>query len=229
MSSGARILVIDDEKSIRRFLEISLESQGYIVFLAKTGSDGIHLFEGQHPDVVILDLGLPDLPGQEVLRQLRQKSDVPVIILTVNNTDKEKETLLDLGADDYLTKPFSMTELMARVRVALRHGAHLKDSSIYQNGPLTVDFQTRDVTINSISVKLTPTEFDLLKTLIKYAGRILTQTQLLREVWGPYAQQQSHYVRIYVGQLRRKLEKNTGITGLITTEQGIGYRLSVYE
>jgi two-component system KDP operon response regulator KdpE len=197
--------------------------------MARTGSEGINLFEGHHPDVVILDLGLPDQSGHDVLKQLRLVSDVPVIILTVNNTDKEKEALLDLGADDYLTKPFSLTELMARVRVALRHGAHLKDSSVYHNGPLTVDFQTRDVTINSVNVKLTPTEFDLLKTLIKYAGRILTQTQLLREVWGPYAEQQSHYVRIYVGQLRRKLEKNTGITGLITTEQGVGYRLSIYE
>jgi two-component system, OmpR family, KDP operon response regulator KdpE len=228
MTSGAKILVIDDEKSIRRFLEISLQSQGYSLYLAKSGTEGLRICEDQHPDVVILDLGLPDMTGLDVLKKIRDKSSIPVIILTVNNTDKEKETLLDSGADDYLTKPFSMTELLARIRVALRHSVNLKENPIYSNGPLHIDFNTRVVTVNSVSVKLTPTEFDLLKVLVKYAGRIVTQGQLLNEVWGPHAVEQSHYVRIYVGQLRQKLEKDTNVEGLIITEQGVGYRLKLF-
>jgi two-component system KDP operon response regulator KdpE len=228
MASGAKILVIDDEKSIRRFLEISLQSQGYALYLAKSATEGIRICDDQHPDIVILDLGLPDMTGLDVLKKIREKSNVPIIILTVNNTDKEKETLLDSGADDYLTKPFSMTELLARIRVALRHSVNLKENPIYSNGPLHIDFNTRSITVNSIQVKLTPTEFDLLKVLVKYAGRIVTQGQLLREIWGPHAVEQSHYVRIYVGQLRQKLEKDTKVEGLIVTEQGVGYRLKLF-
>ncbi|MDD5456951.1 MAG: response regulator transcription factor [Candidatus Margulisbacteria bacterium] len=228
MNRGAKILIIDDEKSIRRFLEISLDAQGYKLFLAKTGKDGLEMFNNNHPDVVILDLELPDIPGQTVLSNIRAQSAVPVIILTVSNTDKEKENLLDAGADDYLTKPFSMTELLARIRVALRHAVNLKESPVYSNGPLEINFNTRVVKVNTLLVELTPTEFNLLKVLVKYEGKIITQSQLLKEVWGPHAVQQAHYVRIYVSQLRRKLENNTGIKGLIGTEQGVGYRLTIF-
>jgi two-component system KDP operon response regulator KdpE len=227
MTQGAKIVVIDDEKSIRRFLEVSLQAQGYTVYMAKTGTDGIQICEDRHPDVIILDLGLPDMPGLEVLKRILQQAAIPVIILTVNNTDKEKENLLDAGADDYLTKPFSMTELLARIRVALRHSVNLKENPVYTNGALQVDFNTRIVLVNNGPIKLTATEFDLLKVLIKYAGRIVTQNQLLKEVWGPHAVEQAHYVRIYIGQLRRKLEIDATVRQLIITEQGVGYRLKV--
>lgn len=226
MNQNTTILVIDDEKSIRRFLEVTLETHQYTVLLAATGTDGVQLCWDHHPDVIILDLGLPDLSGLEVLTQIRAESSVPVIILTVQNSDQEKETLLDAGADDYLTKPFSITELLARIRVALRHSVNLKETTIYQNGPFAIDFNTRTVTIHQAPIKLTKTEFDLLKTMVKYVGKIVTQNQLLKEVWGTYAYEHSHYLRIYVAQLRRKLEK-AGITDFIITEQGIGYRLNL--
>lgn len=226
MNQHATILVIDDEKSIRRFLELSLEVREYTVLLAATGQEGVRLCFDHHPDVVILDLGLPDLPGLEVLTQIRAESSVPVIILTVQDSDQEKETLLDAGADDYLTKPFSMTELLARIRVALRHSVNLKETTVFKKGPLTIDFNTRAVSINRTLVKLTKTEFELLKTMVKYAGKIVTQNQLLKEVWGTYAYEHSHYLRIYVAQLRRKLEKE-GVKDLIITEQGVGYRLNI--
>jgi len=227
MNQNTKILVIDDEKSIRRFLELSLEAQQYSVLLASTGQDGIQFCKDYHPDVVILDLGLPDLSGLAVLTQIRMISSVPVIILTVQNSDQEKETLLDAGADDYLTKPFSMTELLARIRVALRHSVNLKETTIYQNGALKIDFNTRTVTIDQAPIKLTKTEFDLLKILVKYAGKLVTQNQLLKEVWGTYAYEHSHYLRIYISQLRRKLEIQSNMQNLIITEQGVGYRLDV--
>ena len=228
MSNGAKILVIDDEKSIRHFIEVTLQNEGLGVDLCKTGTEGIAQFADQHPDLIILDLGLPDMPGLEVLKKLRAMTDTPVIILTVNNTDDEKVALLDAGADDYLTKPFSTNELLARIRVALRHSINVKDSSNYVNGPLRVNFNTREVMVNSILIKLTPNEFNLLKVLVKFAGRIITQSQLLKEVWGTHAVDQAHYVTVYVSQLRRKLEKDTGVDNLITTEHGVGYRLNTF-
>jgi len=226
MNQHATILVIDDEKSIRRFLELSLETREYTVLLAATGQEGVRLCLDRHPDVVILDLGLPDLPGLEVLTRIRAESSVPIIILTVQDSDQEKESLLDAGADDYLTKPFSMTELLARIRVALRHSVNLKETTVFKKGPLTIDFNTRAVSINQTLVKLTKTEFELLKTMVKFAGKIVTQNQLLKDVWGTYAYEHSHYLRIYVAQLRRKLEKE-GVKDLIITEQGVGYRLNI--
>ncbi len=227
MTTGAKILIVDDERSIRRFLEIGLESQGYAVLSAKTGKEGIKLAGDHHPDLVILDLGLPDMPGLEVLKKIREASRVPVIVLTVQSSDKDKESLLDSGADDYITKPFSMTELAARIRVALRHSINLQDSPVFTNGPLMIDFNKRAVMINGEPVKLTATEFDLLKALVRYAGKIVTQQQLLKEVWGPASVEQGHYLRIYIGQLRRKLEKEPGLKDLILTEQGVGYRLNL--
>ncbi|MDD2714944.1 MAG: response regulator transcription factor [Candidatus Wallbacteria bacterium] len=226
MPNGAKILVIDDEKAIRRFLEISLAAQ-YKVITAKNGREGIKCTADHHPDLVILDLELPDTNGLEVLKTIRGSSSVPVIILTVHDSDKDKETLLDSGADDYMVKPFSMTELLARVRVALRHGASLKDDLTFTYGPLCVDFNTRSVMLDCNEVKLTATEFDILKILVRHAGKIVTQTQMLKEVWGPNAVENSHYLRIYISQLRRKLEIHPDLKGRIVTEHGVGYRLDV--
>lgn len=227
MNTGAKILVVDDEKSIRRFLEVGLESQGYKVFLAKSGKEGVKLAADQHPDLIVLDLGLPDITGTEVLKKIRESSSTPVIVLTVQSSDNDKETLLDSGADDYMTKPFSMTELSARIRVCLRHSINLKDAPVFEGGPLKIDFAKRSVTVNGAPVNLTPTEFDLLKALARHSGRIVTRQQLLKEIWGPASVEQSHYLRIYIGQLRRKLEKDPGLGGLILTEQGVGYRLDI--
>ncbi len=225
MSSGAKILVIDDEKSIRKLLDISLTSEGYNVSLAKTGKEGLLQLSNIHPDVVILDLGLPDLAGIEVLKNVKERGSTPVIVLTVRNSDTEKISLLDAGADDYLTKPFSVGELSARIRVALRHSLNLKEEPIYKMGPLKIDFNDRTVGINDEELKLTNTEFNLLKVLVQHVGKIVTQKQLLSEVWGPHAVGQSHYLRIYFGQLRKKLEKYL-LSDLIVTEPGVGYRLN---
>jgi two-component system KDP operon response regulator KdpE len=227
VSGGAKILVVDDEKAIRRFLEAGLEAQGYQFFEAKTGKEGIVSARDNRPDLLVLDLCLPDMSGLDVLKVVREISSVPVIVLTVQSGDKDKESLLDSGADDYLTKPFSLPELLARIRVALRHGMNLKNSLEFSNGPLTVDFDTRRVRVDGREVELTATEFDLLKILIKHAGKIVTQTQLLKEVWGPAATERSHYLRIYIGQLRRKLETVPELKGFIATEQGVGYRMAV--
>ncbi len=227
MNTGAKILIVDDEKSIRRFLEVGLEGQGYKIFLAKNGKEGVKLAADNHPDLIVLDLGLPDISGLEVLTKIREVSATPVIVLTVQSSDKDKETLLDAGADDYMTKPFSMTELSARARVCLRHSGNLKDAPVFEQGPLKIDFVHRTVTVNGTPVKLTPTEFDLLKALARHSGRIITQQQLLKEIWGPASVEQSHYLRIYIGQLRRKLEKDPSLSGLILTEQGVGYRLNL--
>jgi len=227
MTTGAKILVVDDEKSIRRFLEVGLETQGYKVLLARNGKEGVKQAADHHPDLVVLDLGLPDIHGLEVLKKIRESSATPVIVLTVQSSDKDKETLLDSGADDYVTKPFSMTELSARIRVCLRHSINLKDTPVFEGGPLRIDFAKRSVTVNDNLVKLTPTEFDLLKALARHPGRIVTQQQLLKEIWGPASLEQSHYLRIYIGQLRRKIEKDPAVSGLILTEQGVGYRLNL--
>jgi len=227
MNTGAKILIVDDERSIRRFLEVGLEGQGYKIFLAKNGKEGIKTAADHHPDLIVLDLGLPDISGLEVLKKIRESSSTPVIVLTVQSSDKDKEALLDAGADDYVTKPFSMTELSARIRVSLRKSVNLKDSPVFEEGPLSVDFARRAVTVNGAPVKLTPTEFDLLKALARHPGRIVTRQQLLKEIWGPAAVEQSHYLRIYIGQLRRKLETDPAVSGLILTEQGVGYRLNL--
>ncbi|MFA5112825.1 MAG: response regulator transcription factor [Candidatus Margulisiibacteriota bacterium] len=226
MNKGAKILVIDDEKSIRKLLDISLTSEGYNVALAKTGREGLLLLANFRPDIVILDLGLPDLPGLEVMKKIRARTATPVIVLTVKDSGQDKVSLLDAGADDYLTKPFNISELSARIRVALRHSLNLKEEPVFTNGPLKIDFHLRAVEVSGAPVKLTNTEFDLLKLLAQHAGKIVTQKQLLQEVWGPEAVDQSHYLRIYFSQLRKKLEKH-GLADIIITEPGIGYRLAI--
>jgi two-component system KDP operon response regulator KdpE len=228
MKTGAKILVIDDEKSIRRFMDASLTVKGYEVMLAKTGQEGVKTAAENHPDVIILDLNLPDKDGLAVLKEIRKFSRVPVIILTVKNSDADKELLLDSGADDYLVKPFSLTELLARIRVALRHSINLQEDTTFKHGPLEIDFGKRKVFIAEEEVRLTATEFNLLKALISHAGKIVTQSHLLSEVWGPHAVEQSHYLRIYVSQLRRKLEdKNPALRGFIITDPGVGYRINL--
>ncbi len=228
MKAGAKILVIDDEKSIRRFMDASLTAKGYEVLLAKTGQEGIKTAAENHPDVIILDLNLPDKDGLSVLKKIRESSRVPVIILSVKSADADKELLLDSGADDYLVKPFSLTELLARIRVALRHSINLQEDTTFKHGPLEVDFGKRKVFIAEEEVHLTATEFNLLKALISHAGKIVTQSHLLSEIWGPHAVEQSHYLRIYVSQLRRKLEdKDPALRGFIITDPGVGYRINL--
>lgn len=222
---GAKILVVDDEKGIRRFLENILQENGYSVFLAETGEKALFHLKTKHPDIILLDLNLPDIYGGDLLKQIRALYNTPVIAVTVLNSDEDKANILDLGADDYLTKPFSPKELLARIRVALRHGVNLATEPLYKNGPLVVDFNLRQVTVAGSPVKLTANEFDVLKTLIAGEGKIITQTHILREVWGPAAVEQNHYVRIYVASLRRKLEDFPQMKGFIKTEQGVGYRI----
>ncbi len=226
MNKGAKILVIDDEKSIRRLLDISLTSEGYNVCLAETAKVGITQLGNFRPDIIILDLGLPDMQGIEVMKKIRERTATPVIVLTVKDSDSDKVLLLDAGADDYLTKPCSIIELSARIRVALRHSLDLKEEPIYINGPLKIDFNTRCVEINNESLKLTNTEFDLLKILVQNVGKIVTQKQLLKEIWGPAAVNESHYLRIYFSQLRKKLEKYS-LSNIIVTAPGVGYRLDI--
>ena len=224
--TGAKILVIDDERSIRKLLDLSLTAEGYNVEVAKTAKEGLAQLSNFRPDIVILDLGLPDLPGGEVMKKIRERTATPVIVLTVKDSDTDKVSLLDAGADDYLTKPFNVGELAARIRVALRHSLNLKEEPVYVRGPLKIDFNLRSVEIKGETVKLTNTEFDLLKMLVQSVGKIVTQKQLLTEIWGPEAAAQSHYLRIYFSQLRKKLEKYK-LANVIITEPGVGYRLDV--
>ncbi|MBU0629773.1 MAG: response regulator transcription factor [Candidatus Margulisbacteria bacterium] len=226
MNKGARVLIIDDERSIRKLLDVYLSTQGFAVCPAKTGKEGLLLFNSFRPDIVILDLHLPDITGDEVLAQIKKRASVPVIILTVKNADSDKIALLDAGADDYLTKPFSPDELAARIRVALRHSLNLKEEPIFRHGRIKIDFSLRGLEIDSEPVKLTNTEFDLLKALVQNTGKIVTQKQLLKEIWGPESTTQTHYLRIYFSQLRKKLDKYK-LSNIILTEPGVGYRLDL--
>jgi two-component system KDP operon response regulator KdpE len=213
MSQGPVVLVIDDEIQIQRFLQISLEASGYTVKTAATGHMGLEQAALLRPDIIVLDLGLPDMNGLEMLRRLREWSTIPVIVLSVRNADSDKITLLDSGADDYLTKPFSIGELLARLRLALRHVQPLSESDTLDGQP----------------IKLTVTEYALLRLLIQHAGKVLTHRQLLKEVWGPQYEEETQYLRVYVAQLRRKLEADPANPTLILTESGVGYRLNIKE
>ena len=227
--SASKILVIDDEPAIRRFLRASLESEGYELIESATGSDGLAMAATHVPQVVIVDLSLPDMDGAEVVSRLRQWSRVPVIVLTVRDSEHEKVKLLDSGADDYLTKPFSTQELLARIRVALRHNAPPDSHPVFHNGTLEIHFADRTVTRAGKPVRLTALEFNLLALLARHVGRLVTQKQLLKEVWGPGAVERSEYLRVYVGRLRRKLEPNPSEPTLLLTEAGIGYRMALLE
>lgn len=221
------ILVIDDEIQIRRFLRFSLEAHGYRVYEAETGQDGLLYTAKIRPDLIILDLGLPDISGHDVLRKLREWTQTPVIVLSVNNTDRDKVLALDSGADDYLTKPFSVEELMARIRTTMRHTQPTPEEPVITFGDVQIDFTRRLITKRGRAVKLTPTEYALFKLMATHAGRVLTQQQILREVWGAEYVNETHYLRVYFAQLRQKLEDNPALPKLLITEPGVGYRLAI--
>ena len=218
-------LVIDDELAIRRLLRVALEAEGYSVCEAESGRTGLAEIAFRRPDLVILDLGLPDLDGVEVLKRLREWSRVPVLVLSVREDIQDKVAALDLGADDYLTKPFHPAELAARLRVLRRHSAVEPESAVVETGPLKIDFAARIVCKNGDQVHLTATEYALLRVLARHQGKVVTHRQLLREVWGPKAEEQSQYLRVYMNHLRKKLETDPSRPNLIQTEPGIGYRL----
>jgi two-component system KDP operon response regulator KdpE len=224
-SSGVRVLVVDDERAIRRFLQASLTVHGHTVFEATTGQEALEAVVAYRPDLIILDLGLPDIEGIEVTRRLREWTQTPIIILSVRDHETDKITALDAGADDYLTKPFSVGELLARLRVALRHVTSKEDAPIFTSGALTVDLARRVVTVSQREVQLTPTEYDLLKLLVTYAGKVVTHSQILRQVWGPGSEDNAHLLRVNMSNLRRKLEADPTRPTYIITEPGVGYRL----
>lgn len=220
------ILLIEDEEPMRRFLRASLRAHGYQVYESETARDGLAQAAARNPDLILLDLGLPDLDGLTVTEELRVWAKMPIIVLSARGQEDDKVRALDAGADDYLTKPFGVSELMARIRVALRHAAATASGdSIFSVDNLKVDLGRRQVFRNGAEVHLTPIEYKLLATLIKHAGKVVTHRQLLREVWGPNSSDQTQYLRVYMGQLRHKLEQNPSRPVYLTTEPGVGYRL----
>jgi len=218
-------LVVDDEVQIRRLLRVCLEADGYRVHEAASGQEAITEAAQRKPDVVLLDLGLPDMEGVEVLKRLREWSRVPVVVLSVRDREEDKIAALDHGADDYVTKPFSTGELLARLRVARRHADPAPAVSVFHSGALEVDLTARLVRLEGKEVKLTATEYSLLRLFVQHAGKVLTHRQILKEVWGPGYVEQTHYLRVYIAHLREKLESDASKPRLITTEPGVGYRL----
>jgi two-component system, OmpR family, KDP operon response regulator KdpE len=218
-------LVIDDEPQIRRLLRVTLEANGYRVFDAATGQDGLAQAALRQPDVVLLDLGLPDLGGMSVLQRLREWSRVPVIILTVCDREEDKIAALDAGADDFVAKPFSTGELLARLRAALRHAQADQADAVFRTGNLEVDLGARVVRKRGLEIRLTPTEYGLLRLLARHAGKVLTHRQLLSELWGPKAIEQTQYLRVHIAHLRSKIEDDPAQPTLILTEPAVGYRL----
>jgi two-component system KDP operon response regulator KdpE len=222
------ILLIEDEPQMRRFLRITLQTQGYRVAEAETGNDGLLQAASRNPDVVLLDLGLPDLDGLDVTRRLREWTQMPVIVISAREQEQDKVKALDAGADDYLTKPFSASELLARIRVALRHVARQtagKQDPVFELQSLRDDLAQRQVFIDNGEVHLTPIEYKLLTTLIRHAGKVITHRQLLQEVWGPAYVNEVQYLRVYMAQLRHKLEKDPTRPRFLMNEPGVGYRL----
>ena len=228
MSHGARILVVDDEPQLLRSLRTTLAAHGYDVQTATTGEEALDLLATRLPDLVVLDLVLPGLSGLAVCQELRARAPVPILILSARGDERDKVAALDAGADDYLTKPFGVNELLARIRSALRRAAGARGpSTVVESGDLRIDVDRRVVTRGGDEVRLTPTEFDLLKTLIANAGRVLTHGYLLRTVWGPQYDGESQLVRVFIGQLRRKIERDPARPAHIVTEPGVGYRFRI--
>ncbi len=225
MSEGPVILIVDDEVQIRRMLRLSLEAHGYRVKEATTSQEGIQQTAVSRPDLIILDLNLPDKDGLSTLKNIREWSKIPVIILSVKNSELDKIALLDSGADDYLTKPFSMGELLARIRAALRHSIPDGNDGVFTTGNLSIDFSKRIVLKNNEEIKFTPTEYSLLKLLAQNAGRVLTHNQIINELWGVNSQPDTSYLRVYMLQLRKKLEIDPANPKILITEPGVGYRL----
>ncbi len=220
-----RVLVVDDEPAIRRYLSVLLLAHGYAVFEAENGQAAMSAVVAHRPDLVILDLGLPDLDGIEVTRLLREWTRIPIIILSVRGQEADKIAALDAGADDYLTKPFGTGELLARMRAASRHAGPPAEGPVFTSGELTMDLARRVVTVGEREVPLTPTEYDLLRALVTHAGKVLTHHQLLREVWGMGYEEELHMLRVNISNLRRKIEPDPTRPRYILTEPGVGYRL----
>lgn len=224
-TAPARVLVVDDEPQIRKFLDISLRAQGYRVELAENGEAGVQAMAAHGADLVVLDLGLPDIDGHEVLRRLREWSQVPVIVLTVRADEHEKVAALDAGANDYVTKPFGVQELMARIRALLRDRATAGETPpVFDDGRLRIDLAQREVVLDGEAVQLARKEYALLALLVKHAGRVVTQPQMLRELWGRHHEHDTHYLRVLVGKLRQKLGDEATSPRWIATEPGVGLR-----
>jgi two-component system KDP operon response regulator KdpE len=222
------ILVIEDDPQMRRFLRATLVDNGYNYLDATTAQEGLRLVGLQHPDLIILDLGLPDLDGLEVTRRLREWTSTPIIVLSARNQERDKVDALDAGADDYLTKPFGTSELLARMRVAIRHAIRATqgaDDPVFTTGDLRVDLAHRRIFVREQEVHLTPIEYKLLLVLVQHAGKVVTRKQLLHDVWGPSYVDEMHYIRVYMGQLRHKLEADPTRPRYLITEPGVGYRL----
>jgi len=225
--TGARILVIEDDPGILRALKTNLTRHGFEVETAETGGQALDSFSCRPPDLILLDLGLPDIDGTVVIQEVRARASTPIVVLSVRGAEHDKVTALDLGADDYLTKPFGVEELLARVRVALRHAAGVASgtAAVFKTGDLEVDIEHRRVRVGAEEVHLTPTEYDLLKTFVRQPDKVLTDRMLLRAVWGPEYGSEAHYLHVYVARLRRKIEKDPQRPRYLLTEPGVGYRL----
>lgn len=223
---GLKVLVVDDEIAIQRFLRVALNGQGFIVSEANTGQAALSSVTIERPDLVILDLGLPDIDGVEVTRRIREWSKIPIIILSVREQEEDKIAALDAGADDYLTKPFGMGELLARIRTVMRRQTTTNTEPVFSTGNLVVDRANRRVTVRDSEIQLTPTEYDILRTLITYAGKVLTNRQLLKQVWGE-GYDDLHILRVNISNLRHKIEPDPSRPTYIHTEPGVGYRLKI--
>jgi len=224
MENKYNILIVDDEPQIRKILRITLESNSYKVMEAENGKDGIAFTAANKPNLIILDLGLPDQDGLSVLKNIREWSNIPVIILSVRNSEEDIVSCLDQGADDYLTKPFNTSELLARIRASLRRSAQVNEENVYSDGSLSIDLVSRTVKKETFEVKLTATEYDLLLLFVKNVGKVLTHRYILKEIWGPAYIEQSQYPRVFVGNLRKKIEDDPANPKYILTESGVGYR-----
>jgi two-component system, OmpR family, KDP operon response regulator KdpE len=232
VSGTAVVLVIEDEAAMRTFLRAALAAESYELIEAATAREGLAQTAGRNPDLILLDLGLPDGDGLQVTRQIREWSSTPIIVISARGQERDKVAALDAGADDYLTKPFGVGELLARMRVALRHAARAagaQEEPVFEAHGVRVDFTARRVFRDGSEIHLTPNEYKLLTVLVRHAGRVLTHRQLLREVWGANATQQTHYLRVYMTQLRHKLERDPTRPRLLRTETGVGYRLRAEE
>jgi two-component system KDP operon response regulator KdpE len=227
MADGACILVIDDEPQIRRFLRVSLEAHGFRIVEASGGQEGLRLAALEKPDLIVLDLGLPDMDGQSVIARLREWTATPVIVLSVRADETDKVAALDAGADDYVTKPFGTGELLARIRAGLRHTVgSTAGSAVFQTGELRVDLEKRQVFAGGEPVRLSPKEYELLRLLVQHAGKVLTHQFILRQVWGPAHEHDVQYLRVFARQLRQKIETDPAAPKLLLTEPGVGYRLA---
>ena len=224
--SGPHVLVVDDEPAIRRFLRTTLTAHGYEVAEAAGGQEALEAVARRAPDMILLDLGLPDIDGVEVTRRLREWSEVPIIVVSVRSAEADKVAALDAGADDYLTKPFGTGELLARLRAAVRHTVPSSSVALFTSGELEVDLLRRRVAIDGREIQLTPTEYDLLRVLVTHAGNVITHRQLLRQVWGSGYEQEIHMLRVNMSNLRRKIEPDPARPRFVITEPGVGYRLS---